>query len=60
LTISVIVQIGLTLYFEVDDKSDNRPGTEQNTSLGETMAPAPEWSLPPFIPAKCTFFLQAV
>lgn len=26
----------VTLYLEVDDKRDRRPGTEQNTSVGET------------------------
>lgn len=26
----------VTLYLEVDDRSESRPGTEQNTSVGET------------------------
>lgn len=45
----------VTLYFEVEDRSDRRPGTEQNTSLGDTIAPPP-WSFPPFMPEN--FIMQ--
>lgn len=41
----------VTLYFDVLDNKLNRPGTEQNTSLGEPMPKLPG-SLPLFIAAK--------
>lgn len=46
----------VTLYLEVDERRDRRPGTEQNTSVGET-GPDSNTSLDLFL-FVCVFVLS--